>query len=131
MRLHVAVEEEGAGVDDLVAEREPGGITLRGDCGEAVSIWGVVSMKFIFVVDWGGRGGERGRLTRWIHEVESCRHSSSSVCNVVPAEISDALAEDEGFVAVFVHWMGLREGPVDFDDEIDPLAHFGLDDEIA
>ena len=73
------------------------------------------------------RGGTKG-LTWRIGKVEGAGgHDSSGCSDGGEIEVSDSLAEDEGFVAVLVQWMGLGEGSHDLDDEIDPLAHIGSD----
>lgn len=108
MRLDMTMQQERAGIDDLIPDRQPSGpIEPRQ---EVIPIPRVV-------------------------EIETARLLFDGVVHGSPIPLAGVPADDVRLVAVLVHGMreldGFGGGPADLEDEVDPGAVFGAEDEIG
>lgn len=135
MGLHVAVEQEGARVDDLVAQGHPGAV-LFGGGGGILDREKNVSSRYGTVMsqkrESEGEDETYPVAQRRVDKVKSAgRQSGGCLGHGGPVELAGAFAEHVSLVGVFMHGVRLGERTLGLDDQIDPLAHFGLVKEIG
>ena len=106
MRLDVTMQQERSGVDHLIPDRHPRRRAVRRGRGEPISQWGV-------------------------NEVEVLRDHGRGFGDGAPVPGADALADDEGFVGVFVDGVRGGDGAEDLDHDVDPGAVGGGDGEVG
>ena len=106
MRLYMTMQQESPRIDDLVPHRHPRRLTVHGERSEAIP-------------------------QRRVDEVEVLRDHGRGLGDGGPVPCADALADDEGFVGVFVDGVGWGDGAEDLDHDVDPGAVGGGDGEVG